>query len=307
MASVQDGDADFQREILELFAQEAREWLGQIHQALQELLSRPEADRHAALIKTITQGLASLGGSAATVDLPEVERAAFALLPFVESIRDPVSVLTPRDFAAIRQKILYIATVLIDTTGMAIDFEFGSLPEAIQADVLLNQLRRLQVEQVSSPSRNVVQVIIDKIEQDTQQGINTVDRSSIETVLKNVAEADEAFLSVVTQRLPMVARGVGCLKSKERDEGLLASECNATLREVSALQAAAQRVHATSVMTFLNGLRSFLTIVLQRRLVLASNKIEAVESRLHVVLAMAEEWVQTGRGELAAISKLLPT
>ena len=307
MASVPDGDDDFQKELLELFAQEAREWLGQTHQALQELTARPDADRHVALIKTITQGLTNLGGSAATVDLPEVERAAFALLPFVESIRDPVSVLTPKDFATIRQKILYIATVLIDTTGMAIDFEFGALPEAIQSDTLLKQLRRLQAEQASVSSRNFVQVIIDKVEQDTQQGINTIDRSSLDTLLNGLADTNEAFLSAVTRRLPTIARGVARLKVKVQDTGLSASEFDTTLREVSALQAAAQTVHATSVMTFLNGLRSFLTIVLQRRLTLASTKVEAVESRLNVVLAMAQEWVQVGRVELAAIDKLLLT
>ncbi len=309
MALVPDGDDDFQKEILELFAQEAREWLGHIHQALQELRTQPDADRHVALIKTITQGLTNLGGSAATVNLPEVERATFALLPFVESIRDPVSAPTREDLASIQQNFQYITTALTEATGVSVTFSCGPSLNEIPLDSFLNQLRNLGMtrKQAAEPGRNLAHLIIQKIEQDAQGGVSQLDRPTVEALLKGVADADDAFLSVVKQRLPVISRGVARLKTKAQDAGFSAGEFDSTFREMSALQAAAQNVCAASVMEFLNGLRSFLTIVLQRRITVASKKIEAVESRLTVVLAMAQEWVQVGRAELAAISKLLPT
>jgi chemotaxis protein histidine kinase CheA len=308
MASAPDDDDDFQRELLELFAQEAREWLQQIHQALQELAARPDADRHVALIKTVTQGLTNLGGSAATVNLPEVERATFALLPFVEGIKDPVSAPSREDLSRLRQHFQYITTALTEATGVSVEFSFAPSQDELQAEAFLGRLRNLQVSrtQTAEPSRDLVQVIIQRIEQDAQRGVNQMDRPSVAIWLKGLADADEAFLTAVKQRLPMIAQGVARLKDKAPDAGRAATEYDATLREVSALQVAAQHVHATSVTAFLNGLRSFLTIVLQRRLTLASKKIDAVESRLHVVLAMAQEWVQVGRVELEAIDKVLP-
>lgn len=308
MSSVPDGDDDFQKEILELFAQEAGEWLGQIHQALQELMARPDADRHVSLIKTITQGLTNLGGSAATVNLPEVERATFALLPFVEGIRDPVSAPTREDFSALRRNFDYITTALAEATGVSVDFSFGPSPGEIQIDSFIESLRNLRAArpQATELCRNLAQVITQRIEQDTQHGISQLDRPSVEALLKGVADADEAFLSALKQRLPLIARGVARLKDKAQGTGLSISEFDAILRDVSALHAAAQHVNATSVLAFLTGLRSFLTIVLQRRLTLASKKIEAVEARLTVVHAIAQEWVRVGRVELAAIGKLLP-
>lgn len=308
MVSPPDADDDFQKEILELFAQEAREWLGQIHQALQELMAQPDADRHVSLIKTITQGLTNLGGSAATVNLPEVERATYALLPFIEGIRDPVSAPTREDFSSLRKHFDYIATALADATGWSVDFSFGPSPGEIQLDSFLEQLRTLHAAktQTAEPCRNLAQAIIQRIEQDPQHGIGQMDRPSVEALLEGVADADEAFLSAVEQRLPAIARGLARLKGMVQGAGLLAGEFDATLREVNALQAAAQTVHATPVMAFLNGLRSFLTIVLQRRLTPASKTIEAVEFRIAGVPAMAQAWVQVGRMELEAIGKLLP-
>lgn len=61
---------DFQKELIELFGQEAQEWLIQIHSALTELESQPDTDRHVQLVDAVVRGITSLGGSAATVNLP---------------------------------------------------------------------------------------------------------------------------------------------------------------------------------------------------------------------------------------------
>ncbi len=82
-------DDEFQKELIALFAQEAQEWLQQIHVALDELQQGPPADRHLKLAHTIKAGLTNLGGSAATINLHEVEQASFSGLPLVEAVEDP--------------------------------------------------------------------------------------------------------------------------------------------------------------------------------------------------------------------------
>src|SRR5262249_61094081 len=84
-----DTSDEFQKELVDLFVQEAHEWLQNIHVALDELQQGPPPERHAALIGTLTAGVTNLGGSAATINLPDVGQASFAGRPFIEAIKDP--------------------------------------------------------------------------------------------------------------------------------------------------------------------------------------------------------------------------
>ena len=113
-------DDDFQKELVELFGQEAHEWLLQIQSALVELETQPNIDRHIQLVDAVVRGITSLGGSAATVNLPEVERTTFALLPFIDTLKDRTT-MTKQDFATVREQFrLVIASVRI-ATGITID------------------------------------------------------------------------------------------------------------------------------------------------------------------------------------------
>ena len=59
-----DTPDDFQKELIDLFVQEAHEWLQNIHVALDELQQGPAPERHAKLIGTISAGVTNLGGHA---------------------------------------------------------------------------------------------------------------------------------------------------------------------------------------------------------------------------------------------------
>jgi hypothetical protein len=60
-------------------------------------------------------------------------------------------------------------------------------------------------------------------------------------------------------------------------------------------------------MTFFMGLHSFLTIVMQQRVVVAGKKYEAVESRLREIVKAIQGWVEAGRAERTAVGGVLPT
>ncbi len=111
---------DFQKELIDLFGQEAQEWLGQIHSALAELEGQPDADRHRQLVDAVVRGITSLGGSAATVNLPDVERATFALLPFIDTVKDRTTA-TSQDFSTVREQFRLVVTSVTTATGLSLD------------------------------------------------------------------------------------------------------------------------------------------------------------------------------------------
>ena len=140
------------RKTIELFGQEAQGGL-QIHAALVELESLPDSDRHSQLIDAVVRGITSLGGSAATVSLPDVERATFALLPFIETIKDRTTA-TKQDFSTVREHFRTVIASVKVATGITLDID--PLPEAAPAPEpvleflhLLNALHQLRDEQAA--------------------------------------------------------------------------------------------------------------------------------------------------------------
>ena len=78
MASTAHEDA-FLDEVLGLFVLEAQEWINQSNTALLELEHHPVSDRKHKLYETIVCGITNLGGSAATVELRDLERLGVQL------------------------------------------------------------------------------------------------------------------------------------------------------------------------------------------------------------------------------------
>ena len=59
----------------------------------------------------VVRGITSLGGSAATVNLSDVERATFALLPFIDTLKDRTTA-TRQDYVTVREQFrIVIASV----------------------------------------------------------------------------------------------------------------------------------------------------------------------------------------------------
>lgn len=313
MMATDAGDDEFQKELLELFAQEAQEWLDQADAALSELETRPAADRHAKLVEVIARGLTNLGGSAATVNLPDIERSTFALLPFLEHFRNPDAVIQPDNFTSFRRDLRGIAAAILQHAPAS---SMQVLADAVEDNdeiahrpaTLLNALKELQAARAhaSEPSRNLTEVVIRKLERDLQQGLDQLDVSALRTLLQDLHGMDERFLDTLRRRMPAITQAVARLKETAPAGALPDHELNETIHQVQDLREAAKTANADPIVTFLTGLHSFLTVVAQRRVVLATQRIEAVASRLPVVVSMAQQWVAVGQSERAAINKLLP-
>lgn len=100
----------FLEEMLGLFALEAQEWVRQICAALLELDKGPTPDRAPKLFDTILRGITNLGGSAATVQLPVIEKLAFALVPLVHVIQRHGGTGSAEQFEALHEALRAISS-----------------------------------------------------------------------------------------------------------------------------------------------------------------------------------------------------
>ncbi|HEU4505836.1 MAG TPA: hypothetical protein VFR79_13440 [Nitrospira sp.] len=305
-----DTSDEFQKELVDLFVQEAHEWLQNIHVALDELQQGPPPERHAALIATLTAGVTNLGGSAATINLPDVEQASFSALPFIEAIKDPTKSFSVQDFLSLCKQLGQIHIALTNATGVS--FESEADTEAVEAAPtvspaeFLQTLRDLQAKQqapVEPLERNLIKTLIDQMEGQVQAGVQHVGVDVIQGYLDRMAASEEAFVQVVDAQMPGLTAKLTALAG---EPALSNGALEASLQEVAQLRAEAQQVNVTPAMTFFGGLQSLLSVVAQHRLRLADERVQAVAGRLTAIRELIHQWVERGKAERAAIGQALP-
>ena len=304
-----DTSDEFQNELVELFVQEAHEWLQNIHVALDEIQQGPPPERHAVLINTLTAGVTNLGGSAATINLPNVEQASFAALPFIEAIKDPTKSFSVQDFLSLCKQLGQIHTALTNATGVSFDAEAES--ETVEAapglspTEFVETLRKLQsTQETTGPlERNLIKTMIDQMEGQVQAGVQNVGVDVIQGYLDRMSESEEAFVQVVDEQLPALTAQLSSLADPASLPG---GVLEASIREVTQLRAEAQQVNVTPAMTFFSGLHSLLSVLAQHHMNLAAPRVQAITDRLGVVRKLIHQWVERGRSERAAIGQALP-
>ena len=305
-----DTSDEFQKELVDLFVQEAHEWLQNIHVALDELQQGPPPERHAALIGTLTAGVTNLGGSAATINLPDVEQASFAALPFIEAIKDPTKSFSVQDFLSLCKQLGQIHTALTSATGVS--FESQAEAEVVEAAPALSPaefLGTLRALQSTHPAptgpleRNLIKTLIDQMEGQVQAGVQQVGVDVIQGYLDRMAASEEAFVQLIDAQMPGLAQKLAALAG---DGTLPNGAMEASLQEVTQLRAEAQQVNVTPAMTFFGGLQSLLSVLAQHRLGLATERVQAVTGRLTAIRDLIHQWVERGKAERTAIGQALP-
>ncbi|HMS83682.1 MAG TPA: hypothetical protein PKD12_08530 [Nitrospira sp.] len=307
-----EAEDGFQKELVELFVQEAHEWLQQIHVALDELQQAPESSRHRSLAQAIKVGITNLGGSAATVHLTDVERASFSALPFIEAVQDPSARISADDFLALCKQLGHIHGALTRATGVMFREASPQPPEngqlmTIPTKQLLTILHELQMNSGLSQTvpRNLVQTIVAQAEALIQCGTGHCQVASIQEFLDRSAEGDQGFLTLVQQQAVHLTAVLHALTSGHTVPEACSTDLLMAVERVAQLWSAAQQVNASQVVTFFMGLHSFLTIVLQQRVVVSAQSVAAVQTRLTQCVRTIEEWVESGRVERLAIQGVL--
>lgn len=305
-------DDEFQKELIALFAQEAQEWLQQIHVALDELQQGPPADRHLKLAHTIKAGLTNLGGSAATINLHEVEQASFAGLPLVEAVEDPSVPLSASVFLALCKQLGQIHDALTRATGVAFDAE-SAIAEVAATTVPVQEFMAAlsglinRLAGSTAMSGHVTKTIIAQIDGMTRNGVTHCDVASLREVLARGAEVERAYAQTVERFGPFVADGIGKMAQASIDQWKeFTVERSAIADHTAKLWSASQQVSAVEAMTFFTGLQSFLTIVGEQRVMPQTSQFKKVETRLRMMPTIIQEWAEAGRREREAIEALLP-
>ena len=310
--SVESPD-EFQKELIDVFVQEAQEWLQQIHVALDELQQAPPPDRHVKLAHTIHAGLTNMGGSAATIGLREVERESYAALPFVEAVQNPSDTVSAGDFLALCKHLGAIHTALTRATGITFDAEVvvdqaPGCAVTIPASELLALLQRFKDQRPPSGVciRNLLHTVMAQVEGLKQNGIEQCNVTSLREFLERWSEGEEGFLDTVKAQVPSIADELAHLQSGMDSPSTSSQQLGAAVEQAAQLCSAAQQVNASETMMFFKGLHSFLTMVKQQRVVVAAPKYAAVQARLAECVQALQAWVEAGRTERSAIGGILP-
>lgn len=303
---------EFQKELITLFVQEAQEWLQQVHVSLDELQQAPLPERHVKLAQTMTAGLANLGGSAATINLHEVEQASFAALPLVEAVENPAVPPSAGAFLALCKQLGHIQTALTHATGVTFHEEPATaapLPVTISAQSLLSSLRQLQGTHASNEALpcQTTGTLIAQIEGMIKSGVSECDPASLREFLGRAGEAEQAFARTVDRMGAGLIDSLGKMRATpaERWEDAR-GEWQAIVDHVGELWSASQQVNAVPAMTFFMGLQSFVTVVSHRRVVPVAPQFDRVEAKLREMSALVQDWAEAGRRERSTIDALLP-
>lgn len=308
-----DAPDEFQKELIGLFIQEAHEWLQNIHVALDELQQGPAPERHAKLIGAISAGLTNLGGSAATLNLPDVAQVSFEAIPFVSALQDPQKSFSVQDFLSLCRQLGQIHTALTRATGIAFGAELNATATeeaypSLSPGAFLQALQELQHTQFPecTSGRHVISSLIQRMEGQVQAGVERIDPTIIQGHLARVSEAEESFLKAVNEKVPDILQKMNDLKMDRGDGVSCKTALEVSLQDVAQLCAEAQQADAGPAMIFFTGLHSLLTVVAQRRVPLVATRVDSVKARLHIMDGVIRLWVEQGRAQCAAVDRLLP-
>ena len=331
-------DLILRKELIGLFALEAREWLAQLQTALKKLDAGIDREARSKLHGVIQNGMMNLARSASTVQLSDIEGVALALLPVLRGIDPAASEQTLEWFRPVQEGLDQIAMAVrrLEGTGGEADTAADSPGPtepirvesvAVSASVpidptplpqepvrvessmpLLRALRELQRVRARSvqPSRDVLEAVIARAEEEVGPQQDHIAVEAVERILHDLGRLDEEFLREVQERVPIMTEQIRQLRQQGARDFVTSSQLAPISVHVDALQALATTIHATTITTFLQGVQSFLSAAAYRKVETLPQRLQAVEVRIQTLAPMAEQWVTLGRLEIASIEEILP-
>ena len=299
-------DDAFRQELLELFTLEALEWLQQAEAALEELRHQPEGQVNPKLIDVIQQGMSNFGGSAATVELPDLEQMAYGLLPVLASLRMQ-AISPPQACAEMSQRMEDLASALGKVSGTKEGTTPPPAATPTQQTFTLENLRQLQLRltETEPSGRNLMELVIQRISEGNGQAHESLTVSTVTRILREVEGLDEQFLAEMQRHVPQVTEAVAGLKAHSGEPAGLAGDLASVIKSVRGLEQIATTAQAPTIAQFFRGLSSFLTVASNGQLSLVAERLLAVEFRLGTVIPTAHQWVEMGRAERSAIVTLM--
>ena len=319
-------DVSFEKEVIGLFALEAHEWLAQIQMAVKQLAEGANGTVRPKLYGILLHGITNLAKSASTVQLQTIEQMASNLLPILHVVGRQEPRAMTAALQSLQEGLDRISLAVRRLAGEREDDRAGHdgvpvgrvsephpaiVPEqpaallALTSSVpLIHALRDLQQARARSiqPARDVLEAVIQRAERESDH----LDVAGVGRILTELDRLDEEFLLEVRRRVPIISSTLAGLRAQGATDFVTASQLDPILEQVEALFDMASHVQATMITMFLQGLRAFLMVAAYRKTSTLAQRLEAVETRIHALIPMAEQWVNIGRVERSAISDILP-
>ena len=334
----EQGDRIFQKEIIGLFALEAREWLSQIQTALKKLGGGATGVVRSKLYGFILNGITNLGRSASTVQLSDIEAMASNLLPILRDVGKTESQWTAETLRPLHNGLDRIAAAVHRLAGETVDLGRSAekrearqpireerisssggtttvsttsldMPGRVATSMpLLRALRELQQARARSiqPARDVLEVVIERAQQEVGERQDQIAVEVIQRILHDLGRLDEEFLLEIRERVPAITDRISQLREQDKPDSITATQLGPIFDHVDALQQFAKTIDAATITMFLQGVKSFLNAATHRTVENLPLRLQAVEERIHRLIPMAEQWVTFGRLERASIEEILP-
>lgn len=327
-------DASFEKEVIGLFALEAHQWLAQIQMAVKQLAEGANGTVRPKLYGILLHGITNLAKSASTVQLRAIEQMASNLLPILHDVGrqephamtvalqslqeglDRISLAVRRlagdhedegagtddiPVETVSESVQTLSAIVTDLP----DVPQLQVPLTVSSSVpLIHALRDLQQARARSmqPARDVLEAVIQRAEREADH----LDVAGVGRILTELDRLDEEFLQEVRRRVPIISSTLANIRASEATDFVTASQLDPILEQVEALYDLASHVQATMITMFLQGLRSFLMVAAYRKTSTLAQRLGTVETRIHALIPMAEQWGNIGRVERSAISDILP-
>jgi len=328
-------DANFEKEVIGLFALEAHEWLAQIQMAVRQLAQGANGTVRPKLYGILLQGITNLAKSASTVQLQAIEQMASNLLPILHNVGRQEPGAMTAVLQSLQEGLDRISLAVRRLAGDQEDDRAGTddvhveetvsesvetlsatvteQPETLQMQTplivsssvpLIRALRDLQQARARSmqPARDVLEAVIQRAEREADH----LDVAGVGRILTELDRLDEEFLQEVRRRVPIISFTLAKLRAQGTTDFVTASQLDPVLEQVEALHDLADQVQATMITMFLLGLRSFLMVAAYRKTSTLAQRLGTVETRVHALIPMAEQWGNIGRVERSTISGILP-
>lgn len=330
-------DRTFQNEVVGLFALEAREWLAQIQTALEKLGAGAEGMVRSKLYGLILNGIANLAGSAAAVQLSDIEAMASNLLPILKDVGTPESKWTTETLRPLQVGLDRIAEAVHHLSGERDDAGgTDRRPRQLEPDrkasepssettmripppVLersewtassrpliqaLQELHRARARSIQ-PARDVLETVISRAQQEVGERQGHITVEVIKHILHDLDRLDEEFLGELHERVPAMTRQMIHLREQGKPDFVTASQLDPILAHVDALHQYAKTIDAATITMLLQGLKFFLEAATYRKVGTLPQRLQAMEERIQTLIPMAEQWVTLGRLERASIEEIL--
>ena len=326
-------DISFKKEVIGLFALEAHEWLAQIQTAVRQLAEGANGTVRQKLYGILLQGITNLAKSASTVQLPTIAQMTSNLLPILHNVRRPEPHAIAAALQSLQEGLDRVSLAVRALAGGPIgepaghgDTSVGPVSDSLQAipapaterlaasqlrglpvassrDTIIQALRDLQQARARStqPVRDVLEAVIHRAEQQA----DLLDVAGVGRILAELDRLDDAFLQEVRRRVPIISSTLIHLRASDSAYVVSASHLDLILKQIEALYDLASHVQEPMIMMFLDGLRSFLMVAANRNNSTLAQRLESVETRIHALIPMTEQWSNIGHVERSAISEIL--